>query len=176
MGRDENELFEEHFRRFADPIYSYALRRVGPDVAQDVTAQTFLSAWRRRSDAPAEPLPWLYGIARGVLANELRADRRRGALSSRVASQPATDQTRTDEEHPVMAAMALLSSADQELLLLVAWEGLSAREAAVTVGCSPTAAAVRLHRARRRLARILPEPTPADVSPNPNQLVSEAPK
>jgi RNA polymerase sigma-70 factor (ECF subfamily) len=53
-------------------------------------------------------------------------------------------------------------------MLLVAWEGLSVAEAAVVLGCPGGTAAVRLHRARKRLRRALSEddaPTLASLAP-----------
>jgi len=156
---DEERLFESCFRGYAARVHAFALRRADPDAAQDATAETFLIAWRRRAEMPDEPLPWLYGIARGVLANERRGVNRRSALAARIASEPAPPGTAPDAavDHEIVEALAALREGDREALLLSAWEGLSAGEAARVVGCSVAAFAVRLHRARRRLARVLEE-------------------
>jgi RNA polymerase sigma-70 factor, ECF subfamily len=165
---DDEAVFDANFRRYAARVHAYALRRSDAEVAQDVTAETFLIAWRRREDAPADPLPWLYGIARGVLANEHRAATRRGALLGRLASEPLETAT---QGHEVLGALARLSPRDGELLLLVAWEGLSIREAASALGCSAPTLAVRLHRARRRLARALADGSSrADATAQPHQI------
>lgn len=169
---DEEARFEAQFRRFAGHVQAYALRRAGAEVAQDVTAETFLIAWRRRAQAPNEPLPWLYGIARGVLANERRAANRRGALLGRIARERQPSAGGIDD-HEVLAAVARLSARDRELLLLTAWEGLSVGEAAQALGCSAATLAVRLHRARRRLARALGEADPAPDPAGPSHSVSE---
>jgi RNA polymerase sigma-70 factor (ECF subfamily) len=169
---EEDALFEAQFRRFAGQVHAYALRRAGPEVAQDVTAETFLVAWRRREQAPREPLPRLYGIARGVLANERRAARRRGALLGRIAAERRAS-TAGIEGHDVLAAVARLSERDRELLLLTAWEGLSVGEAAQALGCSPSTLTVRLHRARRRLARALAESGQTPDPTGPPHPVSE---
>jgi RNA polymerase sigma-70 factor, ECF subfamily len=168
MRIDDERQFEESFRALAGHVYAYALRRAGPEVAQEVTAETFLIAWRRRDRLPAEPLPWLYGIARRVLANERRSANRRTALAARVAAQPL--QPAPHERHGVIEALARLGERDREVLLLIAWEGLSTKEAAAAMGCSNTALAVRLHRARRRLARMLAED---DAPTAPGHPVSE---
>lgn len=64
------------------------------------------------------------------------------------------EPTIVDEEHQgVLRAMDRLSPDDGELLRLHAWEGLSHRELAATFECSEGAVKVRLHRARRRLAK-----------------------
>jgi RNA polymerase sigma-70 factor (ECF subfamily) len=167
---DDEAVFDANFRRYAARVHAYALRRSDAEIAQDVTAETFLIAWRRREEAPADPLPWLYGIARGVLANEHRAATRRGALLGRLASEPLGTATAT-QGHEVLGALARLSARDGELLLLVAWEGLSIREAASALGCSAPTLAVRLHRARRRLARALADGSSrADATAQPHQI------
>lgn len=172
MSSDEQVRFEADFRRFAGRVHAYALRRAGADVAQDVTAETFLIAWRRRDRAPDEPLPWLYGIARGVLANERRAANRRGALLGRIAAEPHPGAGAV-LDHEVLEAVARLSARDSEVLLLTAWEGLSGGEAAQVLGCSASTLAVRLHRARRRLARALSETQPAPDQAGPPHPVPE---
>jgi RNA polymerase sigma-70 factor (ECF subfamily) len=154
---DEDELFDTYFRKYAAQVYAFALRRAEPEAAHDATGETFLIAWRRRADIPAEPLPWLYGIARKVLANEQRAANRRLALVTRMAAQPAPPDGATSRDRGILEALAALSEIDREALLLTAWEGLSVKEAARLVGCSATTFAVRLHRARRRLACLLIE-------------------
>jgi RNA polymerase sigma-70 factor (ECF subfamily) len=154
---DEEGLFDAYFRGHAARIYTFALRRTDSQSAQDVTAETFLIAWRRRAKMPSEPLPWLYGIARWVLANEMRAANRRGALTSRIAAEAHLCDPTTAGDTQIMDALAALRESDREALLLCAWEGLSTKEAATVVGCSTTAFAVRRHRARLRLSRALDE-------------------
>jgi RNA polymerase sigma-70 factor (ECF subfamily) len=153
-GRDE-KWFVGLYERTYTSVLRYARRRVDEDLARDVAAETFLVAWRRRDGIPAEPLPWLYGVARGVLANESRRTRRQGRTTRRIAaSSPkvSPDQSaRVGEAELVAAALATLSDRDREVISLVAWDGLEPHAAAQVVGCSPGTFAVRLHRARRRL-------------------------
>jgi RNA polymerase sigma-70 factor (ECF subfamily) len=130
-------------------VSAYVLRRTTPAEAEDVVAETFLVAWRRLDELPDEPRPWLLGIARRVLANQRRATGRRHALVERVAGVPESEQE-PPARPAVLEALAGLSETDRELLLLVAWDGLSVSEAAIALGCTRTAAKVRLHRARRR--------------------------
>jgi len=166
-GRDEKWFVGLYERAYAD-VLRYARRRVDEDAARDVAAETFLVAWRRLEAIPAEPLPWLYGVAWGVLANEARRARRQQRVAGRVAALlpvVATDAAeRIAETEIVAAALATLSEADREVISLVAWEGLGARAAAQVAGCSPGAFAVRLHRARRRLQRALED---QDVAQSP---------
>jgi RNA polymerase sigma factor (sigma-70 family) len=142
-------------------VLGYVLRRTATrDDAEDVVAETFLTAWRRLEQMPPAfgARPWLYGIARNVLANHGRSERRRGRLTDRLygESVPSSQETHADGDVAwVAAAFARLGDDDRELLALAAWEGLDAGEIAAVVGCSRNAARIRLHRARRRLAREL---------------------
>ena len=154
-----SRLYQEHQRE----ILRYALRRSAePEDAADVVAETFLVAWRRLGEVPAEAEArlWLYATARRVLANHQRGSKRRTRLAERLreelrrqlASQPAPAR-------PVLAALAEMADADRELLMLVGMEELSPGEAARVLGISTVAARTRLHRARRRLrARLAAEP------------------
>jgi RNA polymerase sigma-70 factor (ECF subfamily) len=142
-------------------VRGYALRRADPDTAQEVVAETFVVAWRRLDDVPDEALPWLFGVARRVLANQRRGAARRDALATRMAErscEPAVgdplDAVAADSGR-VRRALDTLGERDREALMLVAWEGLPADVAARAFGCSRATFAVRLHRARRRLADAL---------------------
>jgi RNA polymerase sigma-70 factor (ECF subfamily) len=132
---------------------------VASAIADDVVAEVFVIAWRRLDQTPADELPWLLGIARGVLANQRRGDARRLALRDRLrASAVAGVEHGPDVsggESDVLVALGSLSRSDQELLLLVAWDGLDRAQAARVLGIGMAAFSVRLHRARRRLERAL---------------------
>jgi len=171
---DEERLFEACFRGYASRVHTFALRRVDPEAAQDVTAETFSIAWRRRGEMPAEALPWLYSIARGVLANERRAASRRLALAARVLAEPNAPVDPAVGDHEILEALAALRESDREAVLLCAWEGLTSKEAASVVGCSAATFAVRLHRARRRLSRLLNEIGGEAIPVPTNDTVSEA--
>lgn len=150
-------LYDEHFERVA----AYLLARVERDAAADALAATFEVAWRRIADVPAQELPWLLGVARRVLANARRSRARQAALVERMAS--ATRSIAGAEEDAgdaaeLAGAIAQLTSSQQEALLLIAWDGLSEREAALAVGCSRTAFAARLHRARTRVRAAMAPP------------------
>jgi RNA polymerase sigma factor (sigma-70 family) len=168
-GRDER--FERLFRENYAAVRAYALRRPPGDVAQDLVADTFLVAWRRIDDVPGDALPWLYGIARRVLANERRSAGRRAALEQRLATAGAAagsgdaGESLGDAEL-VRTALAGLSDRHREALMLVAWQGLSRARAARAAGCSAATFAVRLHRARARLAAEL-----ASLEPPPGNRV-----
>jgi RNA polymerase sigma factor (sigma-70 family) len=151
-------LFEAHYAA----VLAYALRRTHHDAASDVTAETFAVAWRRLDHVPRDDaLPWLYAVARRVLANEHRGARRRAALTERLRVTPPPPTPPPEPAAGLLdAALARLPDRDREALLLVAWEDLSTAQAAQVMGCSATAMRVRLHRARRRLADALSELQP----------------
>lgn len=154
---DERVAFERLFRTNHPAVYRFVVRRVEEAAVQDVVAETFLVAWRRHDEITGDPLPWLLGVARRLCANHLRGRDRRAALGERLAAQPYHPPASrlSSEEGELKRALEGLGEADREALLLVAWDGLSNREAAIVVGCGTAAFAVRLHRARRRLARAL---------------------
>jgi RNA polymerase sigma-70 factor (ECF subfamily) len=149
-------VYEANYHR----VLGYALRRVGRDDAADVVAETFLVAWRRFDEVPAGEAArlWLYGTARRVVANQQRGKRRRERLTQRIQTDVGHEgePCRVDDSlGAVAAAFARLRADDRELLALVAWEGLDAREVAQVCGCSRNAARIRIHRARRRFAHKL---------------------
>jgi RNA polymerase sigma-70 factor (ECF subfamily) len=159
---DADRRFESCFRDHYAAVLAFAIRRLSDrSTAEDAAAETFAVAWRRRELIPDEPLPWLYGIALRVAANQRRSGERRRRLRERLeheasshagAPEPADALHRRD----VFAhAFERLLESEREVLRLVAWEGLDTREAASVLGCSPAAFRVRLHRARRRLAKHL---------------------
>jgi RNA polymerase sigma-70 factor (ECF subfamily) len=163
----ERERFEALFREHYAALTRYAIRRVGPDSATEVVAETFLTVWRRLEHLPdGNPRPWLYGIARRVVANEQRRWGRNRRLNERIrgtATPAAPDHADgVADRLRVRAALDRLSARDREVLLLAEWEQLSAQDAAEALGCSVAAYHVRLHRARRRIATHLhvEEPTP----------------
>ena len=74
------ERFRTLFEQAWPDVERYARRRVGPDASADVAADTFAIAWRRFAELPHDPLPWLYGVARRVVANHRRGAERAGRL------------------------------------------------------------------------------------------------
>ena len=156
--------FTELYREQGRAILEYALRRAtDPEDAADVVAETFLVAWRRLGEVPIGDGArlWLYGVARLVLANSARAERRRTRLGQRLAEALRTELTAQPEPRgqaaEVLRAIGGLGEEDRELILLVSWEELGPGEAARVLGISSPAARSRLHRARCRLKTILSE-------------------
>ena len=159
MGHLDESMRRERFDRlycaFGVDVLAYGRRRVAPEVADDVLVETFLVVWRRLDDVPDDPRGWLLGIARRVIANQRRGAQRRGALVDRLIFERPSLVAPQPEPSPVLEALGQLSPLDQEALLLAAWDGLTSEEASQVLGCSAVAFRLRLHRARRRLARAL---------------------
>jgi RNA polymerase sigma factor (sigma-70 family) len=161
------ELFTVIFDRHSGEILRYVHARLGADLAEDVTAETFLAAFRARGrfdPAAASARPWLYGIAVRQIGKHRRAEARRvRLLRSAHVELPAEDfgdraaeQVTAGQLRPRLAAvLARLPSKDRELLLLVAWAGLSYEEAATALGSTVSAVKARLHRVRVRTRREL---------------------
>jgi RNA polymerase sigma-70 factor, ECF subfamily len=148
-------LFGAHHR----DVFRYALRRTGNEAAaEDVVAETFSIVWRRANDVPAEPLPWLYGIARRVISNQDRSRRRRERLGAalrlqagRDAAHAASPEGALMEADALTRALSQLSGGDREILMLTAWEGLGSEDGAAVLGITANTFRVRLSRARQRL-------------------------
>jgi RNA polymerase sigma-70 factor (ECF subfamily) len=154
--------FNQLYARFYSPIRAYCNRRVRADSVDDVTAETFLTVWRRIDKVPDgdAALPWLYGVAYRVIEHQWRSVTRRSSLRSRLqAAEPRPVTGADDEEFDdvdsrrVLAALARLNATEAEVLRLDAWEQLSAVSIAAVLGIEPDAVRQRLHRARRKLAR-----------------------
>lgn len=163
--------FRAMFHATHPKVVAYARRRADNSVADDVVAETFLVAWRRRSELSTmdNPLPWLYTVAGNQLRNQHRSANRHLRLVSKVAGQIPVDSTPVETDPAidvVRSALATLSFDDQEVLRLIAWEELTYQEAADTLGCSLDAVAQRIRRARQRLAAAVEKTagtTPADA-------------
>lgn len=158
LGDDARELFAVCYQRFYSDVVRYARRRVGPEMAGDVAAEVFVVAWRRVNDLTSadNQLAWLYGVARLTVANAMRSERRRSALQQRAAGETRPEEAREPYgSAETLAALRRLAPKDQEVLRLVAWEGLKGEDLAVALGTSKVAARSRLHRARRRFERAL---------------------
>ena len=152
------EMFTAHWPR----VCAYVARRGRREGVEDVAAEVFAIAWRRRHVLPADPLPWLLKTARNLLLNEWRGDARRAGLriDIRHAASSADVAVEREDARAVIAALAQLDEKDREVIMLIHWDGLTAVQAARALGCSHAAARARLMRARRRLAaELIEEPS-----------------
>jgi RNA polymerase sigma factor (sigma-70 family) len=150
-------LFEQTSAR----VLAYASRHVGASAAQDVVSEVFLVAWRRIDEVPDDALPWLLVVARNTIGNRRRGIARQHRLADQLANlERSSTATRGADEvalerRAMFAALADLSPAEREAVLLTGWDGLSVVQAAEVAGCSRRAFELRLHRARNRLRRVL---------------------
>ncbi|MFC4020986.1 RNA polymerase sigma factor [Micromonospora sp. GCM10011542] len=157
--RDEGWFTSLYAAEYAN-IVRYGLRRLADaDASAELAQEVFVIAWRRRKEVPDRSLPWLYGVARRLLANQWRSRRTAPAVLPitdvdlvRAGSSGADATVGVTD---VQAALATLRDLDQEILRLIGWEELTVAEAAQVLGCTRATAAVRLHRARRRLTEAM---------------------
>lgn len=152
----EAQTFEVLYRKHHAAVLAFAQRRA-PAVADEIVNRVFTYAWQQMHHIPAnQQRPWLYGVTRNFLLAEWRAERRRDRLHSRLRAIPgrrppepadAIDETLNPR---IKKVLSQLTESEREILLLVAWEGLSSAEIALVIGCREGTARVRVHRARKR--------------------------
>lgn len=158
------ERFALVFDRHADDIHRYVSRRLGPDLADDVVSDTFLTAFRKRAaydPSRADARPWLYGIASRLIRAHRRAETRRTRLLSRPPDVPdepfdersAARVTSAQLQPRLAKVLTGLSAADRDLLLLVAWADLTYEECAAALGLPLGTVRSRLHRVRAKIRR-----------------------
>ncbi|GAT70426.1 RNA polymerase subunit sigma-24 [Planomonospora sphaerica] len=164
MGVDPESRFEEIYGSSYGLLLGYALRRCpDPDDAADLVAETFTVAWRRIEEVPEgdEARLWLFGVARRVLANHRRGERRHeqrtAALREELAASRFIAELPGEDLSGMGRVFRTLSEEDRELLSLVAWERLDPGQISKILGISRNAVRVRLYRARKRFARGLSE-------------------
>lgn len=169
---ESDSRFSSMFLSHYDDVLGYCVRRTNRADADDVAAEVFTTAWRRIDDLDWETAkPWLFGIARGALANHNRSTGRRNRLGMRVGSLadhpvegPEVQVIRREQDQEVIDVLGSLRPKDREVLMLSVWENLTAPDIGIAVGVSTAAAEQRLHRAKQRFADAL-EHTTAQVSP-----------
>jgi RNA polymerase sigma factor (sigma-70 family) len=168
-GRGDAEAFGRFYRRHEQRVLGYAIARCANagDVA-DMVGETFLgalgSAARFRDDG-GDAIPWLFGIARRVLAHQRRSFVRRQRLVHRLERLPSLDGDEAEAVEAAIdaarlaprlaAAIASLRPKDRELLRLVGGDGLSPAQAGAVLGMNANTARIRLSRARARVQGLL---------------------
>jgi RNA polymerase sigma-70 factor (ECF subfamily) len=172
-SRIDPGCFAAIFDRHAEEILRYAHARLGPDLAEDVTAETFLAAFRHRDrydTTRPDARPWLYGIAVRQIGRHRRALARRLTLLRAAPADLVTEdfgpraaeRVTAEQLRPRLAAvLSGLGRQDRELLLLVAWAGLSYEESAQALGLTVSAVKSRLHRIRIKTRQALGGANPA---------------
>lgn len=175
-SRTDAEHFAVLYDRYATQLYRYAQRRVGPELAEDVVAETFLVAFRRRRAydlARADARPWFFGILTREIARHRRTEEARWRTIARVGGEAAADGladrvaasvTAQANRGTLAEALRRLSPGDRDVLLLVAWSDLSYEEVAETLHIKIGTVRSRLHRARRKLRAALGETNPTHIT------------
>jgi RNA polymerase sigma-70 factor (ECF subfamily) len=169
------ERFGRLFAEHAPGLQRYLARRVGAATAEDIVAETFLAALRRRASYDPDRAgirAWLYGIAGNLLKQHERTETRRLRATARLAAgrTTGTDHAdavgdRVDAAYRVgqlATALSQLSPGDRDVLLLTSWAGLDATEIGQALRIPPGTVRSRLHRVRRWLCRECPTTTLPD--------------
>ena len=166
------DLFAEIYDKYFSEVYKYVAGRLGPGVADDLAAETFLHAFRQRErfDATRGPArSWLYGIATNLIGEHRRAEVRRYRALAKVPAGPslASEDERIADRvtalglrGPLMLALAKLSRGDRNVLLLISLGGLSYQEVGLALSISPGTVGSRLNRARRKVREALGDTNP----------------
>ncbi len=161
------ESFAVLYDRYFGEIHRYVAGRLGTQIADDLAAETFLVAFRKRHAFDPERgavRPWLYGIATNLLAQHRRSETRRLAALQRAPGEPAQDGhedrvtakvAAANVQGRLAAALKRLSDGDRDVLLLVALADLSYEEVAQTLGIPFGTVGSRLNRVRKKLRRAL---------------------
>ncbi len=175
----DHDVFESLFADHGDAVFATALRITGSRAtAEDVTSETFLVAWRRRSDVELTDTPllgWLLAIAARQSSNAVRGRRRRLAFLSSGRTRPGVVDDFAEEAagrvddcrllERVQSALQSMNRRELEVISLCLWSELSYQEAAETLGVPIGTVRSRLHRARERLRSLTTDP--ADLDPDP---------
>jgi RNA polymerase sigma factor (sigma-70 family) len=163
----EPERFAVLFDRHAPHIHRYLARRAGRQVADDLVAETFLTAFAKRDRYDlgySDARPWLYGIATNLVSQHRRDEARQYRIRQGAVAEPevpdhadrvAAGVTAQAMRAPLDAALAALSAGDRDVLLLIAWEQLTYQEVSRALAIPAGTVRSRLHRARTKVRQVL---------------------
>jgi len=166
-SRREPERFAVLFDRHAPHIHRYLARRAGREVADDLVAETFLTAFAKRDRydlSYTDARPWLYGIATNLVGQHRRDEVRQYRIRQAVTAEPAmaghaervaSDVTAQAMRPLLSAALAALPDGDRDVLLLIAWEQLTYPEVSRALAIPVGTVRSRLHRARTKVRQAL---------------------
>jgi RNA polymerase sigma-70 factor (ECF subfamily) len=163
----EPERFAVLFDRHAPHIHRYLARRAGRQVADDLVAETFLTAFAKRNRYDlgySDARPWLYGIATNLVGQHGRDEARQYRIRQRAVAEPevpdhadrvAAGVTAQAMRALLDAALAALPAGDRDVLLLIAWEQLTYQEVSRALAIPAGTVRSRLHRARTKVRQVL---------------------
>lgn len=166
LSLSEPIRFEVIYERHLASVYRYIRRRVGDDVAEDLTAEVFVRAFRDRSRFNAQYLtclPWVFGIANNLVGDQRRVANQRLRTLERLASEAARKNSMASDEvyfgttvsPEIYRAVRKLAAGDRDALLLVAWGELSYDETAQALGIPVGTVRSRIARARKKLQKTI---------------------
>lgn len=144
-------IYRENCRR----VSAFVARRAEFNDVEDLVADTFEIAWRKRSEvSEGEELVWLFAIANFVLANHHRKNSRRSRLNKLIQVEQVTPSAESIALKDIEVAQAYreLNKAEQQLIALVYFDDLSISQAAKILKISANAASIRLSRIKAKLA------------------------
>jgi RNA polymerase sigma-70 factor (ECF subfamily) len=166
-SRTDPDAFSELFHRHSAEIGRYVTRRIGPDLAEDVVAETFLVAFRRRASydrSRTDARPWLYGIASNVIRRHRRDEVRALRVLARTGVDPVAESfadrvdgrvAAAETSRALAPALARLDAGQRDVLLLAAWADLTVDQIAEVLGIPQGTARSRLDRARTKIRAAL---------------------
>jgi len=178
---DDPAAFWSLFQRHYDPIFAFIARRLGPDAADDLATDVFLTAFTLRArydQRHAEARPWLFGIAANMVRRHRRAETRRLRAYARHARRAGVAHEDDGVERldglaaaPQLAkALASMTTGQRDVLLLIAWAELTPEEVARALHIPPGTVRSRLSRARARARLQLRKAMPDDDTDAPEHV------
>ncbi len=185
LSTTQPEAFGAIFDRYAPVVHRYLARRIGGSLADDLTAETFLIAFRGRDRYDAahdNALPWLYGIAANLLRGHQRAEIRQYRALSRSGVDPAlggsvrhdhgdrvsAEVTAAGHVRALAAVLAKLPVGEREVLTLISQAQLSYPEVARALDIPVGTVRSRLHSARKRIRAALHDFPELDLTNGPD--------
>jgi RNA polymerase sigma-70 factor (ECF subfamily) len=168
LSTTDPEAFGQIFDRHAAAVHRYLARRIGLSLADDLTAETFATAFRSRDKydiSQENSLPWLYGIAANLLRGHQRTEIRQYRALARTGVDPAyagpddrvvAEVTAAGHVRALAGVLARLPVGEREVLTLVSQAQLSYPEVARALGIPVGTVRSRLHSARKRIRAALP--------------------
>ncbi|TDD80474.1 RNA polymerase sigma factor [Actinomadura rubrisoli] len=165
----EPERFGAIFDTYFAEIHRYVARRLDVHIADDIAAETFHIAFRRRRTydlTRGNARPWLYGIATNLIGRHRRDEVRKfralkrmpvdtgGAdgHDERVAARVSAQQ---EVRGPLAEAVAGLPAKQRDVVLLMVLAELSYEEVAQALDVPFGTVCSRFNRARRKLREAL---------------------
>lgn len=157
MEKERERAFIAVHRDSYPRVYSYVRRRVeSAELAEELAADVFRVVWQKWGDEPRTDIAWLLTVARNLIGNAYRSRDRLQALQAKLRASAQLRSGAESEALVVHDALAALRDKERDILQMAYWDELSTAEIAGVLGCSESAAKVRLHRARAAFRKQMP--------------------